>query len=72
MSDVVWKDVFSSRVTRVGYDPETQTLYLQFPRGKTAAYQGVPPDVAEECAKSWSIGEFMNSKIVGRYAFSYV
>lgn len=67
-----WVDVFSSRCTRVGYDPEAQTLFVQWARGKTSAYSGVNPDLAEEVSKSWSVGEILNQKIIGKFPMQYV
>lgn len=72
MSEVVWRDVLSSRATKVGYDPETQTLLVQWARGKTSAYSGVSPDLAEEVSKSWSVGEILNAKIIGKFPMSYL
>lgn len=71
-SEIRWVDVLSSRCTRVGYDAESQTLFVQWNRGKTSAYGGVPPDIAEECSKSWSTGEYLNANIIGKYPMQYI
>ncbi len=70
--DIQWVDVLSSRCTKVGYDAESQTLFVQWAKGKTSAYSGVPPDLAEEVSKSWSVGEILNAKIIGKFPMSYV
>lgn len=70
--DINWTDVLSSRVSKVGYSPSTQTLFVVWAKGgKTSAYQGVPPDVADQFTKSWSVGSAVNSMLSG-YPMEYV
>ena len=67
-----WTEVLSSRVSKVGYDSETLTLFVVWARGgKVSAYHNVPPDVADEFAKSWSVGLSVNSMLSG-YEMNYV
>lgn len=68
----VMQSVYSSHVSRVGYDAEAKTLLVEWDTGKTSAYEGVPPDVADEAMNSWSVGSFLNSSVKGRYRHSYV
>lgn len=71
--NIAWVDVaLSSRATRIGYDAESQTLYVQWAKGKTSAYSGVPPDIAEEAGRSWSVGQYFNEKVIGQYSMTYV
>lgn len=49
----------SSTVVGHGYDAETQRLAIKFKSGGTYHYAGVPPCVAEELAKSPSVGSFV-------------
>ena len=71
--DVIWKDVLSSRVDRVGYSPSTQTLFVTWAKGgKTSAYMNVPPDVADAFSKSWSVGQAVNEMLTGKYQMVYV
>lgn len=72
MTDATWVDVLSDRVQRVGYVPDTQTLLVTWKRGKTSAYEGVPPDVADEVSKSWSVGSALNERVIGKYRMTYV
>lgn len=70
---VTWQEVFSSNVSRIGYDDETQTLLVQWAKGgKTSAYEQVPPDVADEAARNWSVGQYINDSIKPRYRHKYV
>lgn len=70
---IVWKDVLSENVSRIGYETETQTLLVQWtPSGKTSAYAQVPPDLAEEVSKAWSVKTALNSQVIGKFAHSYV
>lgn len=71
--DISWTDVLSSRVSKVGYSPSAQTLYVAWAKGgKTSAYLAVPPDVADQFTKSWSVGEAVNSLLNGKYEMTYV
>lgn len=69
------KDVFSKMVSKVaweGEDPTSGTMFVTFVKGKTAAYSGVPEDVAVQMTKSPSVGTMMNQEIKGQYPFRYV
>jgi hypothetical protein len=68
----VMQSVYSSHVNKVGYDPQSKTLLVQWDTGKTSAYEGVPPDVADEAINAWSVGSFLNSAVKGRFRHSYV
>ena len=64
--------VFSSMVSEVGFDSDTGELLVTFLRsGKTAAYQGVPEDVASKLANAPSVGQMLNDEIKPYYSFSY-
>ena len=70
---VSWTGVYSSNVNRVGYDDESQTLLVEWAKGgRMSSYQGVPADVAGDAAKAWSVGNFINQEVKGRYAHKYV
>ena len=58
----------SSRIHAHGYDPETQTLALQFKAkggapGPTYHYSGFEPETYEEMKGAESLGKFFGSKI---------
>ena len=57
MADPVMKSVFSTMVSRIGYDKDTQELVVELPTGRVSAYGGVTADQADEISRSWSVGE---------------
>jgi hypothetical protein len=66
------KSVFSSMVSEVGYDDETQELLVRWARGgKMSAYAGVSEDTALEVANAASVGEYLNSEIKPNYGHRY-
>ena len=70
---MTWTDVLSSRVTKVGYSPTAQALFVEWSKGgKTSRYSNVPPDVANDFMKSWSVGEAVNTMLTGKYSMEYV
>jgi hypothetical protein len=64
----------SSRVKAMGYDAETQTLQVEFPKsGKIARYTGVPEEVYRQVVGAASVGQAFGALIVdGGYPFEYV
>lgn len=66
------KQVFSSMVTNVGYDDESKEMTVTFKSGKTAAYSGVPEDLALQLSVAPSVGTMLNEQIKGQYSFRYV
>ena len=59
--------VFSSMASEVGYDADTSELFVKWTSGKMSVYSGVPPEVAREAATSFSVGQFLNSAVKGKY-----
>jgi hypothetical protein len=69
--DIAWTDVLSSRVTRVGYDDKDSKLYVEWSRsGRTSVYHDVPPDVANDFTKTWSVGVAVN-EMLSSYKMTY-
>jgi hypothetical protein len=68
--NVVWTDVLSSRVQRVGYDEDNSKLHVLWARGRTSVYHDVPADVADEFTKSWSVGGRVND-LLSSYRMTY-
>lgn len=62
---IAQKDVKSSQVKTVGYDPITKTLAVTFARGAGAVYHypNVEPDAYQEFIKSKSIGTHFGKHI---------
>ena len=71
---VDWQPVISRRIVAEAYDAETETIYVEFPKGGVQWwYSACSPDVWEQfTAVGQSRGEFihqvLNSKPNGRFA----
>lgn len=58
------KPVFSSMISEVGYDTETEELLVRFAKsGKTAAYKGAPEGLAIELSNAASTGSMFLSEV---------
>ena len=68
---IEWRDVYSTRVERLGYDPETQEMYVEWKRGRVSVFEGVPDDVAHEASNAWSVGAFLRINIEPEYKQRY-
>lgn len=67
------RSVYSSMVSEVGYDSDSQELLITWAKsGKVSAYGGVPEDVAEACARAPSVGQYVNMEIKPFYQHRYV
>jgi len=58
------KSVFSSMISEVGWDDETEELLVTFAKkGKTAAYKGFDEGKAEQLSKAPSVGSMFLDEI---------
>lgn len=64
--------VSSTNVASVGYDPDTQTLEIEFTSGTVYQYFDVPQTVYEALMASDSAGGFVNSQLKGYYRYARV
>jgi hypothetical protein len=64
--------VASSNISSVGYDPDTQTLEIEFLSGSIYQYYGVPNHMYEELMRQSSKGKFVNTYIRNQYPFSRI
>lgn len=60
---------FSSNVSNVAYEDESQTLTVDFKRGGRYEYDGVPEDVALQLCNAASVTDFLNNEIKPNYAY---
>ena len=68
------KDVLSSMVSKVGYNVETQELYVWWTKNRKhqrSIYSGVPEQVALDLANAASVGGMLNSEIKNQYPHRY-
>ena len=65
------KPVYSSHIDKIGYDPDTQVLSVLYKNGKTAHFQGVPAETADDVVNAPSVGSALHQHIRGKYEHSY-
>ena len=63
------KQVKSSNIEQIGYDPESEVLNIKFSKGSTYAYFGVSQQAFNEMEKAESVGKFFFAKIRGKFEF---
>jgi len=64
--------VSSSNLASVGYDPNSNTLEIQFHSGGIYQYTGVPEYVYEELMSASSLGSFFARSIKNSYPYQQV
>lgn len=62
--------VDSSAISSVGYDPESETLEVEFTSGGIYEYHGVPRKVFRALMAAPSKGQFLAKRIRGQYESS--
>jgi len=65
-------NVASSNIRSAGYDPQTQTLEVEFLSGTIYQYYGVPENTYEQMMREQSKGQFLNTYIKNQYPYSRV
>jgi hypothetical protein len=71
MAAPVMRGVFSSHVNKIGHDPETKELFVEWDTGKTSIYTGVPVGVADTVSNSWSVGKALREHVKDAYPHRY-
>lgn len=61
--------VSSSNISAVGYDADSQTVYVQFLNGSTYAYKGVPEHEFENLRTAPSVGSYLNRNYKNVYPY---
>ena len=64
--------VESSNIESIGYDPDTETLEVEFIKGGLYQYYGVPEHIYNELMSVSSHGGYLASNIKGTYSYSKV
>jgi hypothetical protein len=59
------KDIESSNIKSLGYDPETETLEVEFKSGQVYQYEGISGDLHRNMINADSVGSFFHSNIKG-------
>lgn len=58
----------SKGINFFGSNPQTGSLFIQFKNGGTYIYSGVPQEVKSGLFNADSIGRYVTTNIVGKYA----
>lgn len=66
------RNVFSSHVSEIGWDEESESMIVTWKNGKRSAYVGVSEATALECAKAASVGGYLHNEIKPNYEHRYV
>lgn len=61
------RNVKSSAVRAIGYDPESKTLAVHFSGGGLYHYGGVEPDVHADMLAAKSMGGFVAARLKGKF-----
>lgn len=64
--------VYSSNVSTIGYDADSEELLVTWNSGKRSAYANVPEALALELSKAPSVGQMLNQQIKPYYSHRYV
>ncbi len=64
--------VESSNLKSVGYDPQTQTLEIEFQHGGVYQYLGVPESIYNSLMSAPSLGSYFYHEIRDVYTFRQV
>lgn len=68
----VMRNVYSSHVDRIGHDPETNELHVEWQGGKRSVYSDVPAAKAGDVMNSWSVGKAIHKDIKGAHEHRYL
>jgi len=61
------RNVFSKRVSKIGWDDSTGELVVMWISGKFSRYAGVPKALANQVMNSASVGTALSTEIEGKY-----
>lgn len=64
--------VSSSNIAAVGYDSESQMVYVQFLAGSMYAYKGVPEHEFENLRTATSVGSYINRYYKNVYPYERI
>ena len=68
---VEWQEVFSTNVSQIGHDPDTDELHVTWANGKTSIYAGVSAQKASQVMRAPSVGSAIASTIKPNHQHRY-
>lgn len=66
------RPVSSSNIAAVGYDADSQSVYVQFLNGSTYVYKGVSEHEFENLRTAHSVGSYLNRSYKNVYPYERV
>lgn len=69
---VIWRELVSSWLHSMGYQPDAQTLYVRLDSGQTYVFSHVPEAKALGLLNAESKGRYFHERIHGKYHFRKV
>ena len=69
---MVLKPVKSSNLQKVGYDPASQKLVVQFRNGAFYEYKNVPSETYDSMMRAPSVGKYFSEFVRNRFSFDRV
>jgi hypothetical protein len=63
--------VDSTNITKMGYHPDSRTMFVEYRNGKVYEYRGVPQEIFEQAKGSESVGSYVAQNVKGRYETNY-
>ena len=69
---IQWHQPFSSNVTRLGHDPDTGEMFVEWGDGKMSTYASVSSEKFDIVRRSPSVTQAINTEIKPSQAHRYV
>ena len=66
------RPVHSSSINNIGYDPDTQRLFLEYSGGRLYEYLDVPEEIYVGLLQAESMGRFVNYAIKPHYYYQEI
>lgn len=68
--NMIRKEVRSTNIRSVGYDPESNTLEIEFHSGSVYQYYNVPQTIYDELMRASSHGSYFHKHIRTKYKWT--
>jgi hypothetical protein len=68
---VQWHQPFSSNISRLGHDPDTGEMFVEWNTGRTSVYEAVPGEKFDIIRKSPSVTQAINMEIKPSHSHRY-
>lgn len=73
MAEIEWRSVYSTMILRVGFDFTDEAMMIHYAKNdRIAMYMDVPYKLFDQCSKAYSVGDFVNEQIKGKFEWKYL